>query len=127
MGGESSDLVYLDPPFNSAQDYNVLFAEHGTRAAAQIKAFEDTWRWDESAARAYAEVVESGGKVSLARQAFRRFIGESDMLAYPLDDGSASNGVAPRPQAHGPECLTCAAPREIADVERAMAGRRANR
>ncbi len=73
---------HLDPPFNSAQDYNVLFAEHGTRAAAQIKAFEDTWPWDESAARAYAEVVESGGKVSLTMQAFRRFIGESDMLAY---------------------------------------------
>ena len=24
---ESVDLVYLDPPFNSRQDYNVLFAE----------------------------------------------------------------------------------------------------
>jgi adenine specific DNA methylase Mod len=79
---ETVDLVYLDPPFNSAQDYNVLFAEHGTRAAAQIKAFEDTWRWDESAARAYAEVVESGEKVSLVMQSFRTFLGESDMLAY---------------------------------------------
>ena len=30
---ESVDLVYLDPPFNSAQDYNVLFAEKdGTTA-----------------------------------------------------------------------------------------------
>jgi DNA modification methylase len=79
---ETVDLVYLDPPFNSAQDYNVLFAEHGTRAAAQIKAFEDTWRWDESAARAYADVVEHGGKVSLVMQSFRTFLGESDMLAY---------------------------------------------
>jgi DNA modification methylase len=25
---ESVDLVYLDPPFNSDQDYNILFAEH---------------------------------------------------------------------------------------------------
>jgi 16S rRNA G966 N2-methylase RsmD len=24
---DSVDLVYLDPPFNSRQDYNVLFAE----------------------------------------------------------------------------------------------------
>jgi DNA modification methylase len=48
---ESVDLVYLDPPFNSNANYNVLFAEKsGTRAAAQIKAFEDTWQWDESAA-----------------------------------------------------------------------------
>jgi site-specific DNA-methyltransferase (adenine-specific) len=36
----SVDLVYLDPPFNSNQSYNVLFAEQdGTRAAAQIQAF----------------------------------------------------------------------------------------
>ncbi len=48
---ESVDLVYLDPPFNSNASYNVLFAERdGTQAASQIKAFEDTWRWDESAA-----------------------------------------------------------------------------
>jgi DNA modification methylase len=80
--GETVDLVYLDPPFNSAQDYNVLFAEHGTRAAAQIKAFEDTWQWDESAARAYADVVEKSGKVSLAMQSFWTFLGENDMLAY---------------------------------------------
>ncbi|HEX7375878.1 MAG TPA: restriction endonuclease [Pirellulales bacterium] len=46
VGDESVDLVYLDPPFNSDQDYNVLFAEQdGSRSAAQIKAFGDTWQW----------------------------------------------------------------------------------
>jgi DNA modification methylase len=80
---ETVDLVYLDPPFNSNQSYNVLFAEQdGSRSAAQIKAFEDTWRWDEAAAAAYEEVVERGGYVSQAMQAFRTFLGESDMLAY---------------------------------------------
>jgi DNA modification methylase len=80
---ESVDLVYLDPPFNSNQDYNVLFAERdGSRAAAQIKAFGDTWQWDEGAARAYQETVEAGGSVSQALQAFRTFLGENDMLAY---------------------------------------------
>ena len=59
---ESVDLVYLDPPFNSNQSYNVLFAERdGSRSAAQIKAFDDTWRWDQAAAAAYQEVVEVGG------------------------------------------------------------------
>ena len=44
---ESVDLVYLDPPFNSRQDYNVLFAEKdGTQSASQIMAFEDTWEWN---------------------------------------------------------------------------------
>ncbi len=80
---ETIDLVYLDPPFKSNQDYNVLFAEQdGTRAAAQIKAFEDTWRWDQAAAAAYQEMVEVGGGVSQVMQAFRTFLGENDMLAY---------------------------------------------
>jgi len=80
---ESVDLVYLDPPFKSNQSYNVLFAEQdGSRSAAQIKAFEDTWRWDQAAAGAFENVVEGGGRVSRALQAFRTFLSESDMLAY---------------------------------------------
>ncbi len=80
---ESVDLVYLDPPFNSNATYNVLFAEqNGTQAAAQIKAFEDTWRWDQEAAREYEETVETGGEVSKALMAFRTLLGESNMMAY---------------------------------------------
>ena len=53
---ESVDLIYLDPPFNSRQDYNVLFAERdGTRSASQIMAFEDTWEWNIDAEAAYGE------------------------------------------------------------------------
>ena len=80
---ESVDLVYLDPPFNSNADYNVLFAEQsGKRSAAQIRAFEDTWRWDQAAAAAYQEAVEAGGDLSRAMQAFRTLLGDSNMLAY---------------------------------------------
>ena len=80
---ESIDLVYLDPPFKSDQDYNVLFAErNGTQSAAQVKAFKDTWRWDREASFAYQQTVESGGPVSEAMQSFRKFLGENDMLAY---------------------------------------------
>lgn len=44
---ESVDLIYLDPPFKSDQNYNVLLQEQdGSRSAAQIRAFEDTWRSD---------------------------------------------------------------------------------
>ena len=83
VADESVDLIYLDPPFNSNASYNVLFAErNGSRAAAQIKAFEDTWRWDSAAAEAYRETVEAGGRVSQAMQAFRTFLGQSDMMAY---------------------------------------------
>ena len=79
----SVDLVYLDPPFNSRQDYNVLFAEKdGSRSASQITAFKDTWEWNEEAARSYEEVVEGGGRVADAMRAFRTLLGGSDMLAY---------------------------------------------
>lgn len=80
---ESVDLIYLDPPFNSRADYNVLFAEKdGTRSSSQITAFEDTWEWNLDAERAYQEVVEGGGQVADAMRAFRTFLGHSDMMAY---------------------------------------------
>jgi site-specific DNA-methyltransferase (adenine-specific) len=77
------DLVYLDPPFKSDQSYNVLFTERdGTQAAAQLRAFNDTWRWDQGSQRAYEAIVERGGRLSQALQAFRAFLGTSDMMAY---------------------------------------------
>ena len=83
IADESVDLIYLDPPFKSDQNYNVLFQEQdGSRSASQIRAFEDTWQWDQAAAAAFQEVVEAGGQVSLAMQAFRTVLGDSDMLAY---------------------------------------------
>ena len=83
IADRSVDLIYLDPPFNSRQDYNVLFAEKdGHRSAAQITAFKDTWEWNEEAARSYEEVVEQGGRVADAMRAFRTLLGGSDMLAY---------------------------------------------
>ena len=79
----SVDLIYLDPPFNSHQDYNVLFAEKdGSRSASQITAFKDTWEWNLEAERTYQEVVEAGGRTADALRAFRTLLGGTDMLAY---------------------------------------------
>jgi DNA modification methylase len=80
---ETVDLIYLDPPFNSNVTYNVLFGEqNGSQAAAQIKAFEDTWRWDRASARTYQETVEAGGRVSQALQGLHHILGSSNMMAY---------------------------------------------
>ncbi len=82
VADESVDLIYLDPPFNSRKDYNVLFAEKdGSRSASQITAFKDTWEWKE-AAETYEEVVAQGGRVADTMVAFRKLLGGSDMLAY---------------------------------------------
>jgi site-specific DNA-methyltransferase (adenine-specific) len=58
VGDATVDLVYLDTPFDSDVNYNVLFREHGEKAAAQIEAFSDTWEWNTEAAAAYQDVVE---------------------------------------------------------------------
>ena len=80
---ESVDLVYLDPPFNSAQSYNAFFHEkNGTDAASQIRAFEDTWHWDTETMKAYAAITEQPGRVSTVMQAFYTFLGGNDMMAY---------------------------------------------
>jgi site-specific DNA-methyltransferase (adenine-specific) len=84
VADESIDLVYLDPPFNSNATYNVLFHEHDdTPAAAQIEAFEDTWKWDLPAAQSlYGTIEKVGGRVADALMAFEKLMPESDMLAY---------------------------------------------
>ena len=83
IGDASVDLIYLDPPFNSAQSYNAFFQEKdGTDAASQIKAFEDTWHWNIEAEAVYRQITEQPGKVSEVMQAFCTFLGSNDMMAY---------------------------------------------
>ncbi len=81
---ESVDLVYLDPPFQSNADYNVLFRQKdGSKSAAQLQAFGDTWEWNAEASRAYFEFVEHAEpRASKALQSLRVIVGDSDMLAY---------------------------------------------
>ena len=81
---ESVDLVYLDPPFNSKADYNVLFREEsGERSAAQIKAFSDSWHWDSAAEETYREIIERcPDKVATMVSALRQGIGSNDVMAY---------------------------------------------
>ncbi|URK87743.1 hypothetical protein LP421_07860 [Rhizobium sp. RCAM05350] len=55
---ESVDLVYLDPPFNSNANYNVLFRTPAAEAAsAQVEAFRDTWTWGNEAQWALDEIM----------------------------------------------------------------------
>jgi DNA modification methylase len=85
IADESVDLIYLDPPFNSQADYNAFLPEkEGTRAAARLRAFKDTWTWDE-AAPAYFAFMKSQStpdRVREAMLAFNKLIGPSSMLAY---------------------------------------------
>src|SRR6202162_1260059 len=77
-------MIYLDPPFNSSATYNVLFkAPSGEGSQAQIEAFEDTWHWNESAERAFDEVVTGPhSDASIMLRVMRSALGENDMMAY---------------------------------------------
>ena len=83
----SVDLVYLDPPFNSNTDYNLLFGNGGDPLrgprGAQVRAFDDTWRWDEAAASRVDRLARAAAHP--AHQAvvgLRVLVGEGGMLAY---------------------------------------------
>jgi len=80
----SIDLIYLDPPFNSKKDYNILFKENGgVESEAQIKAFTDTWHWTQKAEDTYHEIVTKGPlKVGKLIGALHDSIGNNDVMAY---------------------------------------------
>jgi len=82
IADESVDLIYLDPPFNSKQTYNIFKRVDGSPAAAQIKAFDDTWHWTIQSERVFRQVIEAGGQTSRVLRGFRDILGPSDMLAY---------------------------------------------
>ena len=86
---ESVDLIYLDPPFNSNQSYNLLFGNGQTRVSrrgtrsAQVRAFDDTWRWDDAAARRVDQLCRARAHPAhKAITGLRIVLGEGGMLAY---------------------------------------------
>jgi site-specific DNA-methyltransferase (adenine-specific) len=81
---ESVDLIYLDPPFNSRQDYNVLFRGNtGEQSRAQIQAFDDTWHWGDEAELAFDGVMTSqNSDAAEMLRSMRSFLKENDMMAY---------------------------------------------
>lgn len=86
---ESFDLIYLDPPFNSNRNYNVLFKEGLQDSPAQVQAFEDSWHWSRDAQATFEELVgvrpsktKINEQISNLMLAFEKMVGHNDMLAY---------------------------------------------
>lgn len=77
----SVDLVYLDPPFNSKETYNVLY-KSPIGGDAQVRAFDDTWSWEDGASKALAALSVEDIDTFNVLQALQRFLGTSDLMAY---------------------------------------------
>ncbi len=84
VADESVDLIYLDPPFNSKRDYNLLFkSPKGQTSDAQITAFEDSWHWGPQAEAEFHQIIKgTNTDVAEMMQALRKFLGQNDMMAY---------------------------------------------
>ena len=79
---ECVDLVYLDPPFNSKANYNILYGG-GNGVPAQVRAFTDTWHWDEAAAARMAAAERATARRShRILTGLRAVLGDTGMLAY---------------------------------------------
>ena len=80
--GESVDLIYLDPPFNSARNYNLLFKQvKGAESPAQIMAFEDTWSWSPSLYAAFRTDPRNAPLWGIVAALYET-LGPSEMTAY---------------------------------------------
>jgi DNA modification methylase len=87
LRSECVDLIYLDPPFNSQRNYNLVFKDHTT--AGPKRAFHDVWRWDDAAENAYRELTAPtftgpSALPEIIRSLFRFFGPDRrDDMAYP--------------------------------------------
>ncbi len=81
---ESVDLIYLDPPFNSNANYNLLFRspDKSRWSDAQIATFEDTWSWGEAAEETLQYLEMTQGPPGVAIASLKRMLGQNNMLAY---------------------------------------------
>jgi site-specific DNA-methyltransferase (adenine-specific) len=84
---EFIDLVYLDPPFNSNRNYNVIFKTEDTHedSEAQIRAFDDTWHWTYKTEEELQSIIDSSWSESTfvdAIQGFISMLGKNDATAY---------------------------------------------
>jgi len=83
ISNESFDLIYLDPPFNSNRDYNVLFKEGLQDSPVQIKAFDDSWHWNRESKQTFDDLAtKTNENISNLMLAFEKMLGHNDMLAY---------------------------------------------
>lgn len=85
------DLIYLDPPFNSKTNYNLLFPnpDSGEKTKseqphlAQIIAFHDTWTWDGPAAERVKRIENAvAHPAHKAIKGLNIMLGESGSMAY---------------------------------------------
>ena len=81
------DLIYLDPPFNSNANYNILYGKDQAGKPrddpAQFTVFKDTWYWGADAGRRVEEISRATAHPAhRAIKGLAEMLPETGMLAY---------------------------------------------
>lgn len=80
---ETIDLIYLDPPFNSNANYNVIFQTPKKEdSPSQIQAFQDTWTWNDKTSYEFNQLLGLEPKLVEVMKGLKLIIGKNDLLAY---------------------------------------------
>lgn len=91
IGTESIDVIYLDPPFQSGRNYNMIFRDREKYSDAQVMAFADTWKWTQNTSALHNENLLNPGIPEATKTALRMYcgddsgqgiLGHSEMAAY---------------------------------------------
>ncbi|OAV68600.1 DNA adenine methyltransferase YhdJ [Bacteroidales bacterium Barb6XT] len=84
---ETIDLCYIDPPFNSKRNYNMIYNNIGKEDRAQSQAFVDTWEWDNAAMQGYEELLNPENKLyplqtRILIEGLQKILGKGSLFAY---------------------------------------------
>ncbi|HEY9811665.1 MAG TPA: site-specific DNA-methyltransferase [Halomicronema sp.] len=79
------DLCYIDPPFYSQRNYYQTTTENGI--TLKVKAFTDTWKWNNQAAEEYNQILENLSNIFSQQTqdiivGFSKIIGKNSLFAY---------------------------------------------
>ncbi len=94
VAGESVDLCYIDPPFNSKRNYFQIYNNQGSEDRAQAQAFVDTWNWGDEAIEGIEYILDierlapKAGETRWTEQTvelirgLEKVLGRGSLLAY---------------------------------------------
>ena len=85
MEGETVDLVYLDPPFNSNKNYKIVFRGPSVlKPDAHLPAFEDVWIWDDVSEGVLDAMLSAnrGQAIAETLAGLLKVVGRDRLMAY---------------------------------------------
>ena len=112
---ESVDLCYIDPPFNSNRNYNLIYNDNSKSSktdTAQAQMFVDTWVWDSRTQSEYEKIcLNHGGEFNSQTSdliiGLYKILGACDLMAYLVSMAVRVNVIRKKLKLTGSFYLHC--------------------